>query len=189
MAMLNNNLKPVANIEGLLQNPWSPPEAHRLDLVNVVFTGNNIKNYRYNSTASKVFNDRNYFSIESYNSITVDNHSGNLSDVTTILFTNTSNMTLLDAPAFTSASLTKIIFFGTMFVISLIGNVATLVQMRRLRRRKSTINTLIVNLALADLLVTFFCTAGETAWAVTVQWLAGDAMCKLVKYMQVRLIN
>ncbi|CAL1527335.1 unnamed protein product [Lymnaea stagnalis] len=72
-----------------------------------------------------------------------------------------------------------------MFVISFIGNTATLIQMRRLRRRKSTINTLIVNLALADLLVSFFCIAGESVWAATVQWLAGNFMCKLFKYMQV----
>ncbi|PVD19371.1 hypothetical protein C0Q70_19859 [Pomacea canaliculata] len=83
-------------------------------------------------------------------------------------------------------SLTKAVVFGVMFVISFIGNTATLMQMYRLRRRKSTINTLIVNLALADLLVTFFCIAGEAIWAATVQWLAGTFTCKLVKYMQTR---
>lgn len=80
----------------------------------------------------------------------------------------------------------KAVVFGVMFFISLIGNTATLMQMYRLRRRKSTINTLIVNLAIADLLVTFFCIAGEAVWAGTVQWLAGNVTCKVVKYMQVR---
>ncbi|KAL8562695.1 hypothetical protein ACOMHN_011266 [Nucella lapillus] len=78
----------------------------------------------------------------------------------------------------------KAVVFGVMFVISLVGNTATLMQMYRLRRRKSTINTLIVNLAIADLLVTFFCIAGEAVWAATVQWVAGNLACKFVKYMQ-----
>ncbi|RUS73001.1 hypothetical protein EGW08_019233 [Elysia chlorotica] len=99
--------------------------------------------------------------------------------------TNTSDMEYDLPPTFTAVMLTRCIIFVIMFVISFIGNVATLVQMRRLRRRKSTINTLIVNLALADLLVTFFCIAGDTAWVITVQWLAGNVMCKFVKYMQV----
>ncbi|CAG5119098.1 unnamed protein product, partial [Candidula unifasciata] len=186
MAVLDSNFKQVASIKEILPNSWPPVEAHRFDLVNIVINANNVNNYRYNSTASKVFNERTYFSIENCKNITLADNSGdNISSLDTSLFSNTSNVTLLDAPTFSSTSLTKIVFFGTMFVISLVGNVATLIQMRRLRRRKSTINTLIVNLALADLLVTFFCTAGEAAWAVTVQWLAGDAMCKLVKYMQV----
>ena len=88
-------------------------------------------------------------------------------------------------PTFDDVSMTKAIVYGAMFVISFVGNVATLIQMYRMRRRKSTINTLIVNLALADLLVTFFCIAGEAAWAATVQWYGGDLVCKSVKYMQV----
>ncbi|GFR65906.1 corazonin receptor [Elysia marginata] len=97
--------------------------------------------------------------------------------------------TELEAPTFTTVMLTRCILFGVMFVISFIGNVATLIQMRRLRRRKSTVNTLIVNLALADLLVTFFCIAGDAAWVITVQWIAGNFMCKFVKYMQVSSQN
>lgn len=106
--------------------------------------------------------------------------------MTTTAYSNiTDNVTLLEAPTFTTSSLTKTIVFGVMFVVSFIGNLATLVQMKRLRNWKSTFKTLIINLALADLLVAFFCIAGEAAWAATVQWLAGDIMCKFVKYMQV----
>ncbi|XP_055898530.1 gonadotropin-releasing hormone receptor-like isoform X3 [Biomphalaria glabrata] len=114
----------------------------------------------------------------------------NLSGVTTFVYdltdtTEPFNSSFGEAPKFTTASLTKAVVFGVMFLISFVGNVATLVQMRRLRRRKSTINTLIVNLALADLLVSFFCIAGDSVWAATVQWLAGNIVCKLFKYMQV----
>ncbi|KAK7489277.1 hypothetical protein BaRGS_00019529, partial [Batillaria attramentaria] len=98
---------------------------------------------------------------------------------------NSSNMTYLPVPVFNEVSLIKAVVYGAMFVISFVGNTATLMQMYRLRRRKSTINTLIINLAIADLLVTAFCIAGEAAWAVTVQWVAGNVTCKFVKYMQV----
>ncbi|XP_071110295.1 gonadotropin-releasing hormone receptor-like isoform X1 [Haliotis cracherodii] len=93
--------------------------------------------------------------------------------------------TVATAPTFDEVSMTKTIVYWAMFVMSLVGNVATLIQMYRMRRRKSTINTLIVNLAIADLFVTFFCIAGEAVWAATVQWYAGNVMCKFVKYMQV----
>ncbi|XP_076444164.1 gonadotropin-releasing hormone receptor-like [Babylonia areolata] len=105
----------------------------------------------------------------------VDNNNGSVN----------GSSALMMAPTFNEVSLMKAVVFGVMFVISLVGNTATLTQMYRLRRRKSTINTLIVNLAIADLLVTFFCIAGEAVWAATVQWVAGNVACKLVKYMQV----
>ncbi|KAH9510181.1 hypothetical protein Btru_043673 [Bulinus truncatus] len=110
-----------------------------------------------------------------------DSVSAYVLDMTTMAF----NSSLSEAPRFTNASLTKAVVFGVMFLVSFVGNVATLVQMRKVRRRKSTINTLIVHLAVADLLVSFFCIAGESVWAATVQWMAGNLMCKLFKYMQV----
>ena len=91
----------------------------------------------------------------------------------------------LQHPTFNEMSLIKTIVLSAMFVISLVGNTATLVQMFRMRRRRSTINTLIMNLAVADLFVTFFCNVTDAVWASTVQWLAGNAMCKLVKFLQV----
>jgi gonadotropin-releasing hormone receptor len=98
---------------------------------------------------------------------------------------NESMVTQPTPPSFDEFSMIKSLVFCIMFFISLIGNVATLIQMYRMRRRKSTINTLIVNLATADLFVTFFCIATEAIWASTVQWLAGNAMCKIVRFLQV----
>ena len=42
-----------------------------------------------------------------------------------------TNMTELHPPTFTDASLTKVVIFSAMFLISLVGNVATLVQVRQ----------------------------------------------------------
>lgn len=81
-------------------------------------------------------------------------------------------------------SLVKTVVLILLFTISFIGNTATLIQMYRVRKRRSTINTLIVNLAVADLIVTFFCMAAEAIWALTVQWVAGVAMCKMLRFIQ-----
>ena len=89
------------------------------------------------------------------------------------------------APKFNEMSLIKTVVLSLMFVISMIGNSATLVQMYRMRRRRSTINTLIMHLATADLIVTFFCNVTDAVWASTVQWYAGNSLCKLVKFLQV----
>ena len=87
-------------------------------------------------------------------------------------------------PIFDNAYMIKTILLSVLFLISFIGNTATLIQMYRVRKRRSTINTLIVNLAIADLIVTFFAMAAEAIWATTVQWLAGNVVCKLVRFIQ-----
>ncbi|KAL8615059.1 hypothetical protein ACOMHN_013593 [Nucella lapillus] len=122
---------------------------------------------------SKTLKDTDYVISENGSFLQFDEFGGNF-----------SNVSQRSAPTFNEVSLMKAVVFGVMFVISFVGNTATLAQMYRLRRRKSTINTLIVNLAIADLLVTFFCIAGEGVWSGTVQWLAGNITCKVVKYMQ-----
>lgn len=94
----------------------------------------------------------------------------------------TANSTQKNPPTFNEAFMTRTIVLGLMFLMGLIGNTATIIQMYRMRKRRSTINTLIINLALADLLITFFIMGAETIWASTVQWYAGDAMCKIVKF-------
>ncbi len=90
-----------------------------------------------------------------------------------------------EMPEFNDMSLIKTIVLSAMFVVSLVGNTATVIQMFRMRRRRSTINTLILHLAVADLVVTFFCNVTDAVWASTVQWLAGNFMCKSVKFLQV----
>lgn len=102
---------------------------------------------------------------------------------------NTTEFIFGDAPSFDELNLINILVKGTMFIVSLFGNLSTIVQMYRMRRRKSTINTLIINLATADLLVTFFCMGSDAIWQSTVQWYAGDFMCKAVKFAQVFAFN
>lgn len=90
-----------------------------------------------------------------------------------------------DMPQFTELSLIKTVVLSVMFFIALIGNSATLFRMFQMRRRRSTINQLIMHLATADLIVTFFCNVTDAVWSSTIQWYAGDTACKLVKFLQV----
>lgn len=94
-----------------------------------------------------------------------------------------------DVPQFNQLSLVKTIVLSAMFVVAFTGNVATLMRMYRMRRRRSTINLLITHLATADLFVTFFCNVTDAVWTATVQWLAGNAACKLIKFLQVGILR
>ena len=90
-----------------------------------------------------------------------------------------------EMPRFDEMSLVKTVVLLVMFVVALAGNTATLVRMFHMRRRRSTINLLITHLATADLIVTFFCNVTDAVWTSTVQWYAGNAVCKILKYLQV----
>jgi hypothetical protein len=98
---------------------------------------------------------------------------------------------LENAPHLTDKVILKVIVLSVMGILSLIGNIATIwnIQKNRASRRAlrhscSAIYALILHLSVADILVTFFCIIGEALWSYTVQWLAGDAACKLVKIFQ-----
>lgn len=95
------------------------------------------------------------------------------------------------APQLTDKVVIKVIVLGLMGFFSLVGNIATIwnIQKNRASRRAlrhscSAIYTLILHLSVADILVTFFCIIGEALWSYTVEWLAGEVVCKLVKIFQ-----
>lgn len=97
----------------------------------------------------------------------------------------------LHAPTLTDKVIIKVVVLSLMGVISLVGNIATIwnIQKNRATRRAlrhscSAIYALILHLSVADILVTFFCIIGDALWSFTVQWMAGDAACKLVKIFQ-----
>jgi hypothetical protein len=98
---------------------------------------------------------------------------------------------LEQAPQLTDKVIVKVVVLSLMGFFSLIGNIATIwnieknrASRRALRHSCSAIYALILHLSVADILVTFFCIIGEALWSFTVQWLAGEAACKLVKIFQ-----
>lgn len=52
---------------------------------------------------------------------------------------------------------------------------------------RTVTNIFIVNLAIADLLVIILCLPATVVWDVTETWFLGEAMCKGVLYLQVRI--
>ncbi|XP_039293083.1 gonadotropin-releasing hormone II receptor isoform X2 [Nilaparvata lugens] len=74
--------------------------------------------------------------------------------------------------------------YGFLFIIAAIGNVTTLFSLLRSRHRQSRVSLLLTHLVIADLLVTFIMIPMELAWRVTVQWVAGNAACKLFLFLR-----
>ncbi|XP_067646748.1 gonadotropin-releasing hormone receptor [Eurosta solidaginis] len=95
------------------------------------------------------------------------------------------------APRLSKTTMVKVYVLGIMAILSFFGNLLTMWNIYKTRIRRSSsrhtwsaIYSLIFHLSIADLLVTGFCIVGEAAWFYTVQWIAGEIACKLVKLFQ-----
>lgn len=94
------------------------------------------------------------------------------------------------APEFTYKIAVKTAVLTVMAILSFVGNAWTIVSIRmnrstnRSHQTWSAVYTLILHLSVVDLLVTLFCLAGEAAWSYTVAWIAGNAVCKIFKFLQ-----
>jgi 7 transmembrane receptor (rhodopsin family). len=94
------------------------------------------------------------------------------------------------APEFTYKIAVKAAVLTVMAILSFVGNAWTILSIRMNRSTKrshqtwSAVYTLILHLSIVDLLVTLFCLAGEAAWSYTVAWTAGNAVCKIFKFLQ-----
>lgn len=96
------------------------------------------------------------------------------------------------APIFTNDAFIRACVLSTMAIISLIGNIATIWNIRKsqlsrkyYRHNSSAVYRLILHLSIADILVTGFCIIGEAIWSYTVEWIGGDYLCKIIKFFQV----
>lgn len=93
--------------------------------------------------------------------------------------------TLLHAPSLDQKTLIKAIVLFIIAIFAYVGNIATLTSILRMgRQTTSTVYMLLVQLAIADLLVTTFCITTDAIWMLTVQWYGGNFFCKVVKFMQ-----
>ena len=72
-----------------------------------------------------------------------------------------------------------------VFVIGLVGNALVCVAVYRNHSMRTVTNYFIVNLAVADFIVIFFCLPPTVVWDVTETWFMGTALCKIVLYFQV----
>ncbi|XP_065167318.1 adipokinetic hormone/corazonin-related peptide receptor variant I-like [Atheta coriaria] len=100
------------------------------------------------------------------------------------LFNGTLHQLPIDM-RFNDGHMLSIVVYSVLMVFSAIGNLTVLVLiLRRRRKTPSRINTTLMHLAIADLLVTFLMMPLEIGWAYTVSWKAGDAMCRIMAFFR-----
>lgn len=91
----------------------------------------------------------------------------------------------LHAPSLDQKAVVKSVVLFIIATFAYVGNIATLTSILRMgRQTTSTVYMLLVQLAIADLLVTTFCITTDAIWMLTVQWYGGNFFCKIVKFMQ-----
>ncbi|XP_055351718.1 gonadotropin-releasing hormone receptor-like isoform X2 [Paramacrobiotus metropolitanus] len=79
----------------------------------------------------------------------------------------------------------QVVVLFVLFIFGFIGNITVFILLlRRKLAISSTIRHLILNLVMADLFVVNFCILTLAIWHYTVEWLAGDFVCRLSKFMQ-----
>lgn len=118
---------------------------------------------------------------------TINKNSQHLLDCDTSI-----NITIGPLPTkLTTEALIRALILSVLGVISLIGNITTIWNMKKLqlsRKSKwhkwSAIYFLILHLSIADLLVTIFCLFAEAAWNLIVAWVVDELSFKLIKWFQ-----
>ncbi|XP_046661780.1 adipokinetic hormone/corazonin-related peptide receptor variant I-like isoform X2 [Homalodisca vitripennis] len=87
---------------------------------------------------------------------------------------------------FNDGHVISIVLYSILFVFSAIGNITVLsIILRRRRKSTSRINTMLMHLAIADLIVTFLMMPLEIMWAATVSWLLGDIACRITAFFRI----
>lgn len=100
-----------------------------------------------------------------------------------------SNWTSADGgpllPTFSTAAKVRVIVTFILCGISTFCNSAVLWAASG-HKRQSHVRVLIINLTVADLLVTFIVMPVDAVWNITVQWLAGDLACRFLMFLKLQ---
>ncbi|KAK1154783.1 gonadotropin-releasing hormone II receptor-like [Acipenser oxyrinchus oxyrinchus] len=90
------------------------------------------------------------------------------------------------APSFTRAAQFRVGATMLLFSFAAVSNLAVLFSVAQGggRRLSPRFRPLILSLALADLMMTFVVMPLDAVWNVTVQWYAGDVLCKLLCFLK-----
>ncbi|XP_013792760.1 gonadotropin-releasing hormone II receptor-like, partial [Limulus polyphemus] len=97
----------------------------------------------------------------------------------------TNETTILpDYLTFNEESMREIAVYSILFVIAATGNLPVFISLLRNRQRKSPVKLMMLNLAVADLIVTFVMIPLEISWRITVEWIAGTLICKIMLFLR-----
>ncbi|KAI3358472.1 hypothetical protein L3Q82_014712 [Scortum barcoo] len=90
------------------------------------------------------------------------------------------------APTFTVAARCRVVATLVLFVFAAVSNLSVFISVcwGRGYRLAAHLRPLIASLASADLMMTFVAMPLEAIWNITVQWYAGDIMCKLLCFLK-----
>lgn len=88
-------------------------------------------------------------------------------------------------PTFSTAAKVRVIVTFILCGVSTFCNLAVLWAANG-HKRKSHVRVLIINLTVADLLVTFIVMPVDAVWNITVQWMAGDLACRFLMFLKLQ---
>lgn len=74
--------------------------------------------------------------------------------------------------------------YSCFFFIAAVGNLTVFITLFRNRSDRSRVNMFIMHLSIADLIVTFIMLPLEIGWNATVEWLAGNAACRILMFFR-----
>ncbi|EPY87288.1 orexin receptor type 1 [Camelus ferus] len=77
-----------------------------------------------------------------------------------------------------------IVAYVAVFLVALVGNTLVCLAVWRNHHMRTVTNYFIVNLSLADVLVTAICLPASLLVDITESWLFGHALCKVIPYLQ-----
>ena len=89
-------------------------------------------------------------------------------------------------PTFTTAAKVRVTITFILCATSAFCNLAVLWAAHSDGKRKSHVRVLIINLTVADLLMTFIVMPVDAVWNITLQWLAGDLVCRLLMFLKLQ---
>ncbi|XP_046546267.1 cardioacceleratory peptide receptor-like [Haliotis rubra] len=109
---------------------------------------------------------------------TMDNQSRNNSEEVSSYENNTSSMyEFYTAP--------QLVLVSMLLAFIVIGNLCVLAAIQLSKTgRKTRMNFFIMHLAIADLLVGLMCVMTDLLSKITIEWYAGNFMCKVIQYLQ-----
>lgn len=105
----------------------------------------------------------------------------NLSDV----ISNSSAYYNMTTPLSTTPTVYALVAYAILFFIAGVGNVSIFFSLCCAHRHRiSRVSLMIINLCLADMLVTFIIMPVEITWRITYQWIFGDLSCRTFSFIR-----
>lgn len=83
---------------------------------------------------------------------------------------------------FTDDSLVSVVTYAVLFTVAAAGNLTLFIKLLRSRGNARVVSYYVIHLCVADMIVTFIMMPMEVGWHLTVSWLAGDAVCRLLMF-------